>query len=168
MVLGDCFRKTVDEKGAAVASASDTLLWNMIHAMGRDREGTDPATSVYVANVVKCVIQDELGASTHRSVRSSEIQACRGHLLRQIALVRPRVMVAFGGVALEALFGKGSIVQLRGKWQEFQGIPVMPTYSPSYVLQVAKNQDEEKARKRLVWQDLKAVMVKLAETAPAS
>lgn len=168
MVIGDGSRKTVDENGAVVESAEDTLLWNMIHAMGRDRESTDPATSVYVASVVKCVIRDERNASSHRTVRNSEAQACRGHLLRQIALVRPRVIVAFGGITLAALFGGGSILELRGRWQEFQGIPVMPTYSPGFVLGTAQNQNKEKALKRLVWQDLKLAMAKLAETAPAT
>lgn len=168
MIIVDSFQKTVDENGAAVESASDTLLWNMIHAMGRDRGSTDPATSVYVASVVKCVIQDGRSATTHRAVRNAEVQACRGHLLRQIALVRPRVIVAFGGVVLEALFGGGGFLESRGIWREFQGIPVMPTYSPHYVLTATRNQDEEKARKRLVWQDLKLAMAKLAESSPAS
>jgi uracil-DNA glycosylase len=163
MVIGDCCRKLVDETGAVVESAADVLLWKMIRAMGRDPGSTDPATSVYVANVVKCVIKDELIASAHRSVRSTEIQACRGYLLRQIVLVHPRVIVLFGGVALSALFGKGSIKSARGMWREFQGIPVMPTYHPSYVLNMAKSKAEETANKRLVWQDLQLVMAKLKE-----
>ncbi len=163
MVIGDCCRKLVDETGAVVESAADVLLWKMIRAMGRDPGSTDPATSVYVANVVKCVIKDELIASSHRSVRSPEIQACRGFLLRQIALVHPRVIVLFGGVALSALFGKGSIKSARGKWREFQGIPVMPTYHPSFVLNTAKSKADETANKRLVWQDLQLAMAKLKE-----
>ena len=163
MVIGDCCRKLVDETGAVVESAADVLLWKMIRAMGRDPGSTDPATSVYVANVVKCVIKDELIASAHRSVRTTEIQACRGYLLRQIALVHPRVIVLFGGVALSALFGKGSIGSARGQWQEFQGIPVMPTYHPSYVLNMAKSKADETGFKRLVWQDLQLAMAKLKE-----
>ena len=163
MVIGDCCRKLVDETGAVVESAADVLLWKMIRAMGRDPGSTDPATSVYVANVVKCVIKDELIAAVHRSVRSPEIQACRGYLLRQISLVRPRVIVLFGGVALSALFGKGSIKSARGKWQEFQGIPVMPTYHPSFVLNTAKSKADETGFKRLVWQDLQLAMAKLKE-----
>ncbi len=156
MVIGDWVRNTVDEHGAVVESDVDALLWKMIRAMGRDPASTDPATSVYVANASKCCGMSD-------SLAGKAVEACRGYLLRQIALVRPRVILVFGGNALKALFGGGSISTEHGKWREFQGIPVMPTYHPSYVLRLASNPSQVVSLKRQVWEDLKLVMAKLKE-----
>jgi len=90
------------------------------------------------------------------------MKTCMPWLLEQIDLVRPAVMVALGATAVEGLLGAGGgISRLRGRFQTFRGIPVMPTYHPSYLLH-----NPAVTEKRKVWEDMLQVLEKLG--APVS
>jgi DNA polymerase len=104
---------------------------------------------VYIANVVKC------RPPGNRDPQPDEVQACRGYLEKQIALVRPRILVALGRTAAQALLGNESpIGQLRGRWYQVFGVPTMVTYHPAALL---RNQ----ALKRPTWEDMQQVRDRL-------
>ena len=84
------------------------------------------------------------------------------YLRRQVELVKPKTIVALGATAVQGLFNTTrGINALRGHWMDFQGIPVMPTFHPAYLLRMP-------VAKRDAWSDLKQVMAKLAESAGAT
>ena len=86
--------------------------------------------------------------------------ACLPYLREQIALLRPKVIVALGAVATHALLGvETKISDLRGQWQRFETIDLMPTYHPAYLLRMP-------AAKREVWADLLSVLKRLGRTPP--
>jgi DNA polymerase len=88
------------------------------------------------------------------------MSVCKPYLIRQIEIIRPKVIVALGGTAVEGLLNieKAGITRLRGNWKECQGIPMMPTFHPSFLLRPSA---EQTPNKRLVWEDMMAVLDKL-------
>ena len=119
------------------------LLNKIIEAMGLRRE------DVFIANVVKC------RPPGNRNPNPAEIGACRGYLESQIETVAPEVLVALGGVAAKVLLGvDSSMGRLRGRFHDFRGIPLMPTYHPAYLLR-------NPADKGKVWDDIQQVMGRL-------
>jgi DNA polymerase len=109
-------------------------------------------SDVYIANIVKCRPPE------NRAPEPDEMARCIPFLHRQIELVRPRVLVALGAIAAQALLSvKTPISRLRGVWQDYRGIKVMPTFHPAYLLR-------NPADKRLVWADIKLVMAELGLT----
>jgi DNA polymerase len=84
------------------------------------------------------------------------MQTCIPYLHAQIDLIQPKVLVALGGTALEGLLGQSGIMKLRGKWQTYRGIPLMPTYHPAFLLR-----NQAMSEKRKVWEDMLQVMEKL-------
>ncbi len=137
-----------DRQGVPFVGPAGQLLDKMIVAMGLK------PSEVYVCNVVKCRPPD------NRKPSPAEISACRGYLEEQLALMQPKVIVVLGATALEGLFGRSeSITRARGNWRLYQGIPVMPTFHPAYLLRVP-------AAKRDAWQDLQAVVQQLGRTLP--
>jgi len=104
---------------------------------------------VYIANVIKC------RPPGNRNPEPDEIASCMPFLARQIDLVQPRVIVALGTFAAQTLLGvKTPITRMRGTWQDYRGVKVMPTFHPAYLL---RNPND----KRLVWADIKLVMAEL-------
>jgi len=86
------------------------------------------------------------------------METCIPYLHQQIDLIQPKVLVALGGTAIEGLLGKTlGISRLRGQWQTYRNIPLMPTFHPSYLLR-----PENAPHKRMVWEDMLQVMEKLA------
>jgi DNA polymerase len=82
------------------------------------------------------------------------MEVCLPYLREQIEIIQPKVLVALGVTAMEGLFGRTlQITKARGNWQEFQGIPVMPTYHPAYLLR-----NQSLSEKRKVWEDMLKVM----------
>jgi DNA polymerase len=135
--------------GKPFATPAGELLTKILTAMGLGRE------SVFITNLLKCR-PDTPGDSTgNRKPRPDEVSTCIPWLDRQIDLVQPRVVVALGASAVEGLLGKGTagISQLRGSWQNYRGIPLMPTYHPAYLLR-----NLALSEKRKVWEDMLQVM----------
>jgi uracil-DNA glycosylase len=128
-----------DRQGLPFVGAAGELLTRIIQAMEMTRD------EVYIANVVKC------RPPGNRDPQPDEVAACRGYLDQQIALVRPRVIVALGRVAAQTLLGNDSpIGRMRGQWFRVQGIPTMVTYHPAALLR-------NPALKRPTWEDMQQV-----------
>lgn len=159
MFIGEGPGEDEDLQGKPFVGKAGRLLTAMIKAMGRDRDSAEPSKAVYIANVVKCRPPE------NRVPFKDEAEVCLGYLRRQIALVKPKVIVLLGGTALYALMQIKGITSHRGSWMEYDGIPVMATFHPAYILRYENFPQDLVATKRLVWNDLKLVMKKLEETA---
>ena len=117
-------------------------------------------SDVFIANVLKCRPDMPPGEPGNRKPTPDEMATCKPYLIQQIEIVQPRVIVALGGTAVEGLLDieKAGITKLRGNWREFQGIPVMPTYHPSYLLR-----NQALSEKRNIWEDMLAVLERLGK-----
>jgi DNA polymerase len=145
MFVGEGPGAEEDRTGRPFVGQAGQLLDAMIVALGLERR------QVYIANVVKC------RPPGNRDPQDDEVAACAPFLDRQIALIRPRVIVALGKPAARRLTGSTApISALRGRWASYLGISVLPTFHPAYLLRTP-------LAKREVWQDLKAVRKRLAE-----
>lgn len=143
LFVGEAPGRDEDLQGRPFVGRAGQLLTRIIQAMGFSRE------EVYIANVIKCRPPE------NRTPRPDEVKACSPYLLRQIELIRPRVIVALGKVATDFLLQSSkSMSELRGNFGEFQGIPVMPTFHPSYLVRNEGN----KEIKKMVWEDMKKVL----------
>ena len=133
-----------DQAGRPFVGKSGQLLTRIIsNGMGLTRE------SVYICNVVKC------RPPGNRDPNPDEIRTCLPFLKAQLSIIGPEIICALGRVACQALLGEGfSITRDRGHWRTYEGIPLMPTFHPAYLLR-------NPAAKRPVWDDVKSIMGKL-------
>ncbi len=138
-----------DKQGEPFVGAAGQLLDKMIAAMGLARDG------VYVCNVVKCRPPE------NRTPLPDEAAACSRFLDGQLGAIKPRVLVALGRCAAERLGCVEPGRTWRGTWGEYQGVPVMPTYHPAYLLRNAE-------MKRPVWEDLQKVVARIGRAQPAA
>lgn len=114
---------------------------------------------VYISNIVKFRPATPRQTTNNRKPTPEEMAACLPFVRQEIAIVKPECVIALGGTAAEGLLGlTGSVGAMRGRWHEFDGIPVRVTYHPSYLLQSGANL----SIKRQLWEDMLAVMEKLA------
>ncbi len=142
MVVGEAPGAEEDRLGEPFVGAAGKLLDNMLRACGLARQGDDPASTVYIANVIKC------RPPGNRNPEPDEIAQCLPILQRQIELVRPRLLLALGRFAAQALTGSSEpIGRLRQRSWEWHGIPLVVSYHPAYLLRTP--QDKAKA-----WVDL--------------
>ncbi len=144
MFVGEGPGRDEDLQGEPFVGRAGQLLTDMItRGMRLRRE------DVYIANVIKCRPPE------NRNPEPDEIASCEPFLVRQIEIVRPRVIVALGKFAAQTLLRTHlPISQLRGKWHDYRGIKLMPTLHPAYLLR-------NPADKRLVWADIQLVMAEL-------
>jgi DNA polymerase len=132
-----------DRTGEPFVGAAGQLLTKMIEAMGLSRD------EVYIANILKC------RPPGNRNPEPDEIAACEPFLKRQLAAIRPRMIVALGKFAAQCLLRSDApISKLRGAFGQYEGIPLMPTYHPAFLLRTP-------SAKRDVWSDLQLVMAEL-------
>ncbi len=137
-----------DAQGRPFVGRAGQLLTKMIEAMGYGRD------EVFIANVVKC------RPPNNRTPLPEEMETCLPYLRQQIGLLKPRVIVGLGATAIKGLLGKtAGITKLRGTWQEYGGIRLMPTFHPSYLLR-------DPSKKKVVWQDLQLVLKELGREPP--
>ncbi|MGK3999459.1 uracil-DNA glycosylase family protein [Sorangium sp. So ce1024] len=138
-----------DLQGEPFVGPAGQLLDRMIAAMGYHRD------DVYICNIVKC------RPPKNRKPEPAEMAACSPYLTSQLALIKPKVIVALGATAVQGLIGTTEgITKLRGTWKLYKGsIPIMPTFHPAYLLR-------QPSAKREVWSDLKEVMRHLGKSAP--
>jgi DNA polymerase len=114
--------------------------------------------TVYIANILKCRPDTPGQSAGNRKPTPDEMRTCIPFLHEQIDLIRPKVLVALGATAVEGLLGKTvGITRLRGQWQTYRNIPLMPTYHPAYLLR-----NQALSEKRRVWEDMLAVMERLS------
>ncbi len=151
MFIGEAPGADEDQFGEPFVGAAGELLTKIIKAMGFTRE------DVYIANVLKCRPDLPAGSRGNRKPTSEEMETCFPWVAEQIRLVRPRVLVALGATASQGLLGETRPMRdLRGRWLDYEGTPVMITFHPAYLLHNKSN-----AEKRKVWEDLLLVLEKL-------
>jgi len=149
VLVGEAPGAEEDRRGEPFVGEAGQLLDRILKAMNLSR------ADVYICNVLKC------RPPQNRDPEHDEINTCEPFLIRQLAAIRPQVIVALGRFAAQSLLrSKTPIGRLRGSWHEYQGIPLMPTFHPAYLLR-------SPAGKREVWEDMKQVM-KMLEKASAS
>lgn len=143
MFVGEAPGRDEDIQGLPFVGRAGGLLTKIIEAMGYTRD------EVYIANILKCRPPD------NRAPLPDEILACADNVRRQVAMIRPTVIVTLGKFASQTLLKTETpISALRGNFHEYEGIKVMPTFHPAYLL---RNPDD----KKLVWDDMKKVMAVL-------
>jgi uracil-DNA glycosylase len=145
MFVGEAPGRDEDLQGEPFVGRAGQLLTRIIEAIGMTRQ------DVYIANVIKC------RPPNNRNPEADEISRCEPYLIRQIALVKPRLIVALGTFAAQTLLQtRLPISQLRGRFHTYQGVRLMPTFHPAFLL---RNPD----RKRAVWEDMQAVQRELRQ-----
>ncbi len=148
MFIGEAPGADEDRQGRPFVGRAGQLLTKMIEAMGKTRE------DVYIANILKCRPPD------NRDPQPDEVEMCEPFLLQQIRVIRPRVIVALGRIAVQTLLKDATpISRLRGRWHLYAGIRLMPTFHPAYLLRNA-------AGKKPAWEDLQQVMAELGWPLP--
>ena len=151
MFVGEAPGADEDEQGEPFVGAAGQLLTKIIQATGLDRQ------HVYIANILKCRPDMPAQTSGNRKPTPDEMATCIPFLHEQIDLIQPTAIVALGATAVEGLLGKTiGITKLRGTWQTYRGIPLMPTFHPAYLLR-----NQAMSEKRKVWEDMLQVMEKL-------
>ena len=151
MFVGEAPGEDEDLRGEPFVGKAGQLLTRIIETMGFSRE------TVYIANVLKCRPDMPTGESGNRKPRAGEMATCLPYLREQIGVIRPRVLVALGATAMEGLVGETQpMARLRGKWHGFDGIPLMATYHPAYLLR-----NQSLGEKRKVWEDMLLVLERL-------
>jgi len=145
MFVGEGPGEQEDRQGLPFVGRAGELLTQMIE------KGLEiPRSSVYICNIVKC------RPPANRTPLPPEVNACRPFLDGQIDAVRPRVIVALGKPAASLLLGRDvAITRVRGTWQQYRGIPLMPTLHPAYVLRQYTPEN-----RRSVWEDLKKALAR--------
>lgn len=143
MFIGEAPGADEDRQGEPFVGAAGQLLTKMIEAMGWTRE------HVYIANVLKC------RPPGNRDPQPDEVAQCEPFLKKQLAVIKPRMIVTLGRFATHALLKVDTpISRLRGTFRSYEGIQLMPTFHPAALLR-------EPARKREVWSDLQQVIAAL-------
>jgi DNA polymerase len=141
--VGEAPGREEDLKAEPFVGRSGQLLTKMIEAMGLKREG------VYICNVVKCRPPE------NRDPEPDEVAMCEPFLKTQLEILKPEVIVALGRHACQSLLGTvDPMSKFRGEWSKYEGIDLMPTYHPAYLLR-------NPPKKKEVWEDLQKVMKRL-------
>ena len=142
MIVGEAPGEQEDRQGEPFVGKSGQLLDNMLRAIGLTRTEAEPARQVYIANTLKC------RPPGNRNPAPAELAACEGFLIRQLQLVQPKIILAMGRFAVQSLLRSTEpIGRLRGRVHHYQGVPLIVTYHPAYLLRNL----EDKAK---AWDDL--------------
>lgn len=136
-----------DRTGRPFVGRAGELLTRIIESVGWQRE------DVYICNIVKC------RPPGNRDPQTDEVETCRVFLDQQLLAIRPEVIITLGKPAIQTLLGrKVAITKLRGIWQVWNGIAVMPTFHPAYLLR-----NYTRDARQAVWDDLRAVRARVDE-----
>jgi uracil-DNA glycosylase len=148
MFIGEAPGADEDTQGEPFVGRAGQLLNNMIKAMGLRRE------DIYIANIIKC------RPPGNRTPERDECETCSPFLMRQIATIKPKVLVALGAVAAKTLLAiNAPMSELRGHWYDFRGTKLAVTYHPAFLLR-------DPRQKKEAWKDLQMVMKELGLKAP--
>lgn len=148
MFIGEAPGNDEDQQGIAFVGAAGQLLTKMIAAMGYTRD------EVFIANICKC------HPPGNRTPLPEEMQKCLPFLREQISIIHPKVIVLLGGTAIKGLLDtQVGVTRLQGQWTSYEGIPVMPTFHPSYLLRFAPAKHD-------AWHALKLVLALLGKPIP--
>lgn len=145
MFVGEAPGRDEDRIGEPFVGRAGKFLSAVIRLMGFTRE------QVYIANVLKCRPDADEG---NRKPEPQEMEVCLPFLKEQIQIIRPKIIVALGATALEGLTGKAdAISKVRGHVRDLDGLPLIPTFHPAYVLRNSSREVRE-----LVWRDVLLAM----------
>jgi DNA polymerase len=151
LFVGEAPGEEEDLRGEPFIGKAGQLLTKIIGAMEYTRE------EIFIANILKCRPDMPDGESGNRKPKPAEMATCLPWLTQQIELIKPKVIVALGLTAVEGLLGEPRTMRdVRGKWLDYHGVPLMPTYHPAYLLR-----NQTLAEKRKVWEDMLLVLGKL-------
>jgi DNA polymerase len=149
MFIGEAPGADEDQQGEPFVGRAGQLLNNMIKAMGLRRE------DVYIANIIKC------RPPGNRTPERDECDTCSPFLMRQIAVIQPKVIVALGAIAAKTLLAiNAPMAELRGRWYDFRGTKLAVTYHPAFLLR-------DPRQKKEAWKDLQIVMKELGIPIPS-
>jgi len=148
MFIGEAPGKEEDQQGLPFVGDAGRLLTRLIEKMGMKRD------DVYIANIIKC------RPPMNRDPEEDEVAVCRGFIEKQISVIRPTVIMTLGRIALQTLMKspKLKITSARGHFLDFEGIPVMPTFHPAYLLRNPQD-------KMLTWSDAQKVLTRIGLSA---
>lgn len=142
MLVGEAPGEQEDKQGQPFVGRAGQLLDRMLAAVDLTRAEDDASRQVFIANVLKC------RPPANRNPLPQEVAQCEPYLLRQVALVQPKVIVAMGRFAVQSLLKSSEAIgRLRGRVHDLAGVPLVVTYHPAYLLR-------NPADKALVWDDL--------------
>jgi DNA polymerase len=145
MFIGEGPGREEDLQARPFVGDAGKVLTNLIKKMGLERD------DVYIANIVKC------RPPMNRDPESDEIETCIPFLEKQIEIIQPRIIMALGRIAAQRLIESSiPISKMRGRFYDYKGIPVMPTFHPAYLIRNPKD-------KWLTWDDAQKVLEKLKE-----
>ena len=137
MIIGEAPGQSEDKQGLPFVGNAGSLLTEMLRAINLTRE------EVFITNIVKCRPPD------NRKPKVLEVETCKTFLLRQLVLIKPKIILIFGHVASQGLLNTAETIdELRGKIHTLNGIQVVVTYHPAYLLRLLSD-------KRKAWADLK-------------
>jgi uracil-DNA glycosylase len=154
MFIGEAPGMDEDQQGEPFVGRAGQLLTKILKAMNFTRE------DVYIANILKCRPNTPPGSFGNRPPTPTEMQTCRPYLVEQIEIIQPSVLVALGAVAVDGLLGmRRTMRELRGRWHTYNGIPLMITYHPAYLLR-----NQAPSEKRKVWEDMLQVLERLDQS----
>lgn len=142
--IGEAGGKNENIQGIPFCGRSGKLLDNMIKAMGFDVE------DVYITNICNCSPPD------NRKPTPQEMKTCLPFLVKQLDIIQPKVIITLGATAMEGILGGTGITKRRGKWEQYNGIPVMVLWHPAYILRNPNLKEETR-------QDLRQVLVRLGK-----
>ena len=147
MFIGEGPGREEDLQARPFVGDAGMLLTRLIEKMGFRRE------DVYIANIVKC------RPPMNRDPERDEIEICRGYIEKQIEIINPQVIISLGRISFQTLIGNPALkmTSTRGRFFDYKGIPLMPTFHPAYLLRNPKD-------KWLTWSDAQKVLEKLQET----
>lgn len=142
MIVGEAPGEQEDLQGEPFVGAAGKLLDSMLRAIGQGRGEGTPDRQVYIANTLKC------RPPRNRNPEPAELAQCEPYLQRQIALIQPRIILAMGRFAVQQLLrSQEPIGRLRGRVHRYEGVPLVVTYHPAYLLR-------NLADKSKAWEDL--------------
>ena len=151
MIVGEAPGRDEDQHGKPFVGRAGQLLDKMLAAIGLDRHAEAAENAAYITNVVPW------RPPQNREPSPEEIAMLTPFLLRHVALIKPRVVVAMGNISCQALFGKRGITKLRGQLQNCRDTDVIPMFHPAYLLR-------NPSAKKLAWADLLMLKAKLSKT----
>ncbi len=152
MIVGEAPGRDEDLQGKPFVGRAGQLLDRMFAAIGLSRGDTDPATALYITNIIPW------RPPRNRDPQPAEIAMMRPFMERHVALAAPDLVVLMGNISCEAGLGQRGVTKLRGRWTEAYGTPALPMVHPAYLLR-------NPAAKREAWADLLSLRARLAETA---
>ncbi len=146
MIIGEAPGADEDAKGEPFVGRAGKLLTKIIEAIGMRRE------DIFIGNINRCRPPE------NRQPTGEESETCKPFLLREVAAVRPKVIVVLGNTAMKNLLEtKTGITKMRGSFVDYHGVKVMPTFHPAYLLR-------DPRKKREVWEDMKMVKAEIEKT----